>query len=243
MTETSCNTNRLDDVGKSARALVYYDIFALPAPPSSPIVRRYRDLRLAALQTDPESFGSTYAREVNFSEKEWRDRLGQNHRATFVARLRAADKKGCGESGGSGEDGKPGGNAENSGRDEDIPWVATVSVIAARALPESATPAFVDRRTAYFVVGMWVDPGHRRKGIARMLLEAGWAWIAEDIGKAQEDGVASHGRDDGVEAFLTVAAENKAAEELYKGFGFDLVSAERKDFKEGDGKVWMRRRL
>ncbi|KAI0666148.1 hypothetical protein C8Q78DRAFT_985127 [Trametes maxima] len=216
MLETSCNLNHLK-LKESERACAYYDFLALPAPPSLSTVRRYRDLRLTALRTDPESFGSTYAREVDFSEKEWRDRLNQNHRATFIARLRARDKKGCGGSG-----------------DEDIPWVATVSVIAGRTLPEGATPAVVDRRTAYVFVGMWVNPEHRRKGIARRLLEAGWAWITEDAGKATEDGDALHG----VVALLTVAAGNEAAEKLYKEFGFERVCAE----KEG-GVVWMRQRL
>jgi hypothetical protein len=38
----------------------------------------YRDIRLEALQTEPASFGSDFAREAGRSEAEWSDQLSRN---------------------------------------------------------------------------------------------------------------------------------------------------------------------
>ena len=38
----------------------------------------YRDIRLEALQTEPASFGSDFAREAGRSEAEWADQLSRN---------------------------------------------------------------------------------------------------------------------------------------------------------------------
>jgi ribosomal protein S18 acetylase RimI-like enzyme len=44
-----------------------------------------RDLRLRALREDPEAYGSTVERESTRTEAEWRARLSDPSRATFVA--------------------------------------------------------------------------------------------------------------------------------------------------------------
>ena len=51
--------------------------------------QRYRDIRLRALETDPQAFFSTAEDSRKFNEKEWRRRLSAEDAGTFV--LQGAD--------------------------------------------------------------------------------------------------------------------------------------------------------
>ena len=46
--------------------------------------RVFSEIRLLALQTDPNVFGSTYEREVKFTESEWRESLSNPDSGVFV---------------------------------------------------------------------------------------------------------------------------------------------------------------
>lgn len=48
-------------------------------------VERYKAFRLLSLQTAPEMFGSTYARELDFSDDTWHRRLASPGATTFLA--------------------------------------------------------------------------------------------------------------------------------------------------------------
>ena len=48
-------------------------------------VERYKDFRLLALKTDPDAFGSTYAREIAFTDDVWCSRLANPKVVTFLA--------------------------------------------------------------------------------------------------------------------------------------------------------------
>jgi ribosomal protein S18 acetylase RimI-like enzyme len=55
------------------------------------------------------------------------------------------------------------------------------------------------------LVSMWVDPGHRRRGVARALIDRAVQWAAERHAE---------------EVILWVADGNAAARRLYEGMGF-----------------------
>ncbi|KAI0653314.1 acyl-CoA N-acyltransferase [Cubamyces menziesii] len=219
----------MDEDTPGAAAFVY-DIFTIPAPPTSADTIRYKNTRLTALRTDPSCFSSTYAREAVFTEETWRERLNGDGKAVFVVRAAKPPSR-------SGE-------GRTEGEHEGAPFIGTASVVAARALPSATIPNGVDREATYFVFGMWVDPDHRGRGVGRKLLEAGVQWVAEDATKAAlRDGQVVDGSHIVAEMFLTVAASNQGARRMYERCGFETMPAE----MEGGGterrEVWLRRRI
>lgn len=121
-----------------------------------------REVRLRAIHADPEAFGSTYQRELNLSEDNWRARLGGG--ASFLA------------------------------FDGDQP-VGLVSGV------------WLDP-TAPVLVGMWVAPEARGRGVGALLVE----------------GVAAWARAQGAEHLaLTVVEQNQAARRLYERAGFEVT--------------------
>jgi ribosomal protein S18 acetylase RimI-like enzyme len=54
---------------------------------------QYKGLRLRALQSEPQAFGSCYARELAYPDELWRQRLGEHHNGRswcFFARMPGA---------------------------------------------------------------------------------------------------------------------------------------------------------
>ena len=85
------NMHEMDDSRSLASASPSYTVFPLPNPPALSDIRAYRDLRLAALHTDPSYFSSTYEREVAFPDETWRERLTGSGKATVVAQSSRPD--------------------------------------------------------------------------------------------------------------------------------------------------------
>jgi hypothetical protein len=48
-------------------------------------VERFKSFRLLALKTNPDAFGSSYAREMAFTDDVWYNRLANPKAATFIA--------------------------------------------------------------------------------------------------------------------------------------------------------------
>ena len=70
-----------DDGGRPAARLV--DVLRARAADW----QAWREVRLRALSTDPDAFGSAWQRERDFTEEQWRERLASSY--GVVARLRA----------------------------------------------------------------------------------------------------------------------------------------------------------
>ncbi|KIM81080.1 hypothetical protein PILCRDRAFT_821921 [Piloderma croceum F 1598] len=135
-----------------------YDVRALPAPLILNEINKFVALRLLSLQVDPSLFGSTYEREIAFTEDQWRQRLDGHNKVTFVATISDSN---------------------------DEPWVATMSIVAPSEIifdylaPVRNTDVGKDS-DIYVMFGMWVRPEHRRRGLGKRLIEEGLEWIRKD---------------------------------------------------------------
>ncbi len=68
---------------------------------------RYRDIRLRALAESPEAFGSTHAREMQFAEQTWRERLSANCCVVAFTAAAGLVENAVGLAGGYVDDGGP----------------------------------------------------------------------------------------------------------------------------------------
>jgi len=152
-----------------------------------------RDVRLAALAESPSAFGSSYAREVAFTEEQWRGRISERsvtffaHEATSLALgVRIRGRTVLTDSLASSLTEEPAG-AASAGKE-----------------PAGLAGVYVEDGAAN-LVSMWVRPAARGLGAGKALVEAAAAWAkANDFGSL----------------FLWVTESNTSARRLYEGCGF-----------------------
>ncbi|RPD52192.1 hypothetical protein L226DRAFT_493143 [Lentinus tigrinus ALCF2SS1-7] len=202
---------------ESTHGETVYKVTGLPDPPSSADIRDYRTVRLEALRRDPSAFTSTYEREAAFDEETWRGRLTGSGKATFVARARRSDSLPSAI--------RVDGADEAEGKEA----VGCMTVIAAHNLGTGQIPGGVAPERDYFVFGMWVHPGHRRRGVGKMVLKDGLAWIVKDA-------AARLGQEAAVRVWVAVTAANFGAKKIYEEVGFIKVPTVE---KEEAGEIWM----
>jgi ribosomal protein S18 acetylase RimI-like enzyme len=136
------------------------------APVTSSNIALFKDVRLRALLDTPTAFGSTYARESEFTDAEWVARAERWNGERGIGFLAVDDGRGCGIAG---------------------------------SLIEDADPALAT------LVSMWTAPTHRRRGVARQLVDSVMAWAA------------GHGA---AELQLMVTSNNAPAIAFYERLGF-----------------------
>jgi len=171
-----------------------YDIRALPVLPTKGQITNYTALRLLSLQTDPEFFGSTYERELAFTEDQWRERLSTHNRATFVASI----------------------------ADSNQDWVGTLTILVPSEMIFDSLAPLRDIGVGkdgdiYMLVGMWVRPEHRRRGLGKRLVEEAFEWIRKHNlkdGEVRKDKL----------VVLQVSNNNGGGWALYDKTGFRLLS-------------------
>lgn len=169
-----------------------YDIRALPVSPVDSEIRKFAALRLLALKTDPASFGSTYEREIAFTEHQWRERLSTDKRATFIAAVVDPDS--------------------------DQEWVATTAVLTPSEMTFDALAPLRNIGVGkdghiYILVGMWVRPEYRRRGLGKRMIEEVFEWVRRD-GTVWKDKFVA----------LQVSENNDSGWALYGKMGFELLS-------------------
>jgi ribosomal protein S18 acetylase RimI-like enzyme len=152
-----------------------------------------RDVRLAALAESPSAFGSSYAREVAFTEEQWRGRISERsvtffaHEATSLAlgvRIR--------------------GRTVLTGSLASSLTEEPAGAASAGKVPAGLAGVYVEDGAAN-LVSMWVSPAARGLGAGKALVEAAAAWAkANDFGTL----------------FLWVTESNTSARRLYEGCGF-----------------------
>lgn len=172
-----------------------YTVAPIPVPPSILQASKFASLRLLALKSDPSAFGSTFERESAFTQGQWMARLSVPERATMVL--------------------------PNS-PSPDAEWVGTIAVLVPSDITFDSLQPLREAGVAdgnvnniYVLVGMWVRPDHRRKGLGKKLVQSAIEYV-RDHAEARGAGRAL--------LALQVSATNMSARSLYIGMGFQPVA-------------------
>ncbi|OAX33943.1 acyl-CoA N-acyltransferase [Rhizopogon vinicolor AM-OR11-026] len=188
---------------------MHYKVFPATEPGS---LEKFRVLRLTSLKVDPSLFCSTYECEITFTPEMWMKRLTSPFRRTFIATVK--DKE------------------ENNGET----WVGMVTILGPSGLI-TATLEPLERAGVgadwdmYMVVGMWVHPEHRGRGLGTRLVREGLEWARTNMDPKNN----TEGRRDKM-VLLQVLDRNASGRALYQKAGFsDLTSITPNE----EGHMWM----
>ncbi|PSN72965.1 hypothetical protein BS50DRAFT_629059 [Corynespora cassiicola Philippines] len=187
------------------------------------LLSRQKELRLNSLKTSPESFSSTYEREVTFSDKQWEARLMNPLAFTFAAVTRQAT------------DSHP--TADGLKEIVENEWVGQAVLVG----PIHRTPAPADSGQTnsdlesgatdflhFDIHGLYVLPWARGFGLGKQLMRAA---VSHARSLSQQAGAKD------VIVRVSVVASNSQALALYKGLGFQTLEPEEsKSATEGIGR-------
>ena len=207
-----------------------YTISPIPKPVSGEHLTQYIRLRLAALKTNPEAFGSTFAGESAFPHLQWRARVNNPARTTFFAVTGPSTMP----------DSSLGDTSSHHDEkiDQESKWVGTLSLLGPDMLRGvTFPPKIADRdEEIYMLTGMWVDPEFRKKGVGRQLVEHALRAVRDFsvIGNNRQNREGNDKR--GRILVLEVHNDNVEAQRLYQRQGFVVQP---RDTSEEDDKEWM----
>ncbi|OQE17281.1 hypothetical protein PENSTE_c021G09515 [Penicillium steckii] len=162
--------------------------------------RKYRDLRLRALQTSPGSFASTYETEAAFSEAEWIDRLTIPGFEVFICAATPLNEKA---------------NGQNPAE-----WIGQVTFRGPMTEAEFALPAESGQSEQkpeteeefWQVLGLFTLPDHRGNGLGAKLCQEAFDYLRTWRSSPQQ-----------IHLRLMVKPENHITVNLYKRLGFSVI--------------------
>ena len=216
----------------SLRLPMVFTICPIPKPVSEEHITQYIRLRLAALKTNPEAFGSSFAGESAFPRLQWRARVDNPARTTFfaVAAPSTIPDASLGDTG-----------SYHDEYDQEPKWVGTLSLLGPDMLRGVRFPpkiAEAEDRDAeiYMLTGMWVDPEFRKKGVGRQLVEHALR-VVRDFSVIDNNQENREGNDRR-ERILTLEVHNinVEAQRLYQRQGFVVEPGAT---KEDNSTKWM----
>ncbi|KAF9527362.1 hypothetical protein CPB83DRAFT_402836 [Crepidotus variabilis] len=131
----------------------------------------YSEIRLAALAIDPIAFGSNYSREAAFSLSMWIEKLSRKGNTTFYAHLQESS------------------NTANTNPSHEIAdsvrarWIGILTVLSPTfitSFPPPNNPPYpigvskAENKGAdvWMLVGMWVRPECRKRGVGKLLVQS-----------------------------------------------------------------------
>ncbi|KAI1137033.1 hypothetical protein F5Y05DRAFT_389948 [Hypoxylon sp. FL0543] len=158
----------------------------------------YKPFRLAALKQDPDAFGSTYAREINFAEEDWLSCINNLLVKTFVA-VHSNDRRVLSATSLIGPLPNPG-PASN-------PFQACTEMTGASDQHHNHVEA---SPLPFQISGVYTAPGARGKGIAKALAKA----VVEEATNYAKD------QDRMLDLSVIVYASNHVAITFYESCGF-----------------------
>ncbi|KAG7088057.1 hypothetical protein E1B28_012090 [Marasmius oreades] len=176
-----------------------YRFHQLPnSPPTAADVQQYKEFRLLSLKTDPKAYSSTYEGEGAFTDQQWFERLRSDSKGTIVATLE-----------------RPGEITEE--------WAGMITVLSPQLtdFTDYIPSKLKEKRgveSVYIVVGMWVHPEHRRRGVAGQLIEQAVHWVRNRRRDREEGG--------GGTLLLEVVKSNDGAASMYTRSRFEEVNRE-----------------
>ena len=186
-----------------------YTFAKVSVPATEAHITHYSSIRLLGLKSDPHAFGSTFEREAQFTRQQWRERLETPGSVTL------------------------GVSGPQSPDSDNLPWIGTVGILTPTMLEAVGyTPPGVlvaDGAAAYIVVGMWVHPEHRRKGLGRRLVEMGFKVVRDDSDKMGKP----------KKILLQVHRTNEGAKLLYSNLGF----VEEPEDNDSSDEIWMSKKI
>jgi ribosomal protein S18 acetylase RimI-like enzyme len=209
-----------------------YHLLIPPVPFSTRHLHKWINLRLLALKTNPEAFGSTYEEGLEKTEEMWRKRVDDGKEKVEMVivyrpnRDHLVDKVTDDHGGGEGDS------------EEWVALLACVSPTALAAEQNPPSPFFQAVRMeygpnsnseplAYALFSMWVHPSHRGRGLGRMLIDAAEEWarghcIRTSIYTASEREEEGSSTMKKPVIVLDVYVSNQSAIKMYEAYGFKL---------------------